>query len=375
MQRSVAKFTRQRSQILHGKSTPKEISEKQKDQLRKHFSTVIYHVFLPKTQCIAPPSWVAKHVKVSSNGKREVTCKKGRPQLFTLKFTPSKTRGVVDYLQGGKFHIGSENMPESEIRCVALNGDGNSAPQWRLETYDANDEDPAELDNDSENEEVDSFANATSAEEDVEIHEPEDHIVRAHDAGLQSGSDLEEENNEEEELWQGHQDGHDAADVQNDAAIVRPKLKRETKEWMILKDEGWMDKLPKVSGTTLSHHQHIQAWSTRYPLNEAVRHFARHYSETRTAMSALLQCMEWMVLQHYEKTGEEKAAALHQQLQARRQLEDYTCTTILQIERKNIFNGSWATRTCPPHLVAGGSRMSLCPNGRDGNVEAWLLHL
>lgn len=344
MQRSVSKFTRQRSQLLSGKSNTNELTTKQKDALKKLFDTVIYHVFLPKTQCVAPPTWMAKHVKVKANGEREVTCKRGRPQLFTLQFFPATRSRALIYEKGGKFKIGGPNMPQSEIRCVALKGDEHdehAAPQWRLENYDADDEENAsELNRDSADEEVDSFANATSAEEDVEMHEPEGHILRGHDAGVVSGSDLEEENNEEEEpveMWQGSPnendsgeahadcpDGNAGGDAHAQSLILRPKLKHETKEWETLHDEGWIDKLPKVSGTTLSHHKQVGAWSTRYPLDGGPRHFARHYNENRTAMSALLQCVEWMVLQHYEKTGDEKMAALHQQLQARRKLEDYS---------------------------------------------------
>eukprot|EP00438_Fugacium_kawagutii_P029399 Skav223380 [mRNA] locus=scaffold2634:201140:209818:- [translate_table: standard] len=332
VQRAVAKFTRSRSQILSGEKEVSKLSDKQKTQLQALFDGRIYHVFLPRTQCVAPPSWMAKHVRTTDAGEKEVTCKRGRPQLFSLKFTADLTEnGQMDYFQGGKFSLTGPNIAESPIRCVALRLAGedgeDSAPQWRLENYDGEDED-------SEAGEAEEDDMSESSEED-QMQAP-----RGHELGYRSGSDMEafddwEDLQEDEgvEIWRGGPDDKQPLQVGTaeeptgtSSPILRPRAKHESAEWQLLEDEGWFQQLPQIQGTTLSRHNHIGAWSSRYPTPAGMRHCARHFGETKSALVALLECMAWMVSQHFTHGGkDDDYAVLHQRLLARIAIEDCIC--------------------------------------------------
>lgn len=334
VQRAVAKFTRSRSNLLCGEKEAANLSDKQKTQLQALFDARIYHVFLPRSQCVAPPSWMAKHVRTTDAGGKEVTCKRGRPQLFSIKFTADLTDGQTDYINGGKFSLTGPNIAESPIRCVALKLTGEDgeegAPQWRLENYDEVE------DEDSQGEAEEDELLSESSEEDA-LQAP-----RGHELGYRSGSDMEacfddwedlQEEDEGVEMWRGSPDnkppmqtGTAEMETGTSSPIHRPRAKHESAEWKRLEEEGWFKELPQIPGTTLSRHNQICAWSSRYPTPAGMRHCARHFNESKSAFVALLECVAWMVSQHFQYGGKDDAvAALHQRLLARIAMEDCVC--------------------------------------------------
>eukprot|EP00438_Fugacium_kawagutii_P012202 Skav207860 [mRNA] locus=scaffold1988:72409:76968:- [translate_table: standard] len=341
VQRSVTKFTRSRSQLLAGVRDPGHLTEKQVQALRKLFSSKMWMVFLPRSQSMALPSWLAKHTRLKDNGDMELTTNRNKPQLLCMEFEAAVNEGdVVDYIHGGEFSISGPQFPPSKVRCVALQpSESSSAPEWRLENYDVDDveadqEDPSAHGADEEDE-ADAFQD-TSDEEDENLHAPADFFDVGHgfEGDQEAGSDLESLDGEEpQETWCC--DAEEVLDVNAapthaqaenlegdeqaiSAPIQRPRGKLDAAEWKLLAEEGWFDKLPHVAGTTLSKHSKQQAWSSKY----GSEHFARHISEHRSAVVALLMCMEWLVEKHYLKSGDEKMAALHQELKMRRYIED-----------------------------------------------------
>ena len=314
MQRAVSKFTQKRAKELAGVRDLAGLSEKQVEALESLFREKIWMVFLPRTQSIAPPSWMDKFVRIKDNGDREIKCKRGRHQLLQMEFQPHQTEHGPDYIQGGDFFIAGPQIPSSQVRCMALQASGSEAPQWRLENYDVDDVD--------EPDEEEAADEGTSAEEDERLHQPAgfQNFVPDHD---QSGSEIEIVEGEEEEVlevwgWQAEAMETKPQDIHETPAILRPRGKHSAEEWKLLDEEGWMEKLPCVPGTTLSKHKKQNAWSTKY----GNWHFARHATESRSPLLALLLCMAWLVEQHFNHCPSDELAALHQQLLARISLED-----------------------------------------------------
>ena len=332
IQRTVSKFTKDRSALLLDVSDPNGLSAKQKADLDTLFGTKIWHVFLPRSQSIASPAWMRKSVRVKDDGSREVTCRRGRPQLFSLIFTPDMTsEGVVDYVTGGTFAISGSGLEPSKIRCVVLKHTEPLPLQWALEGYD--DADAEEEDAAAEAE--DDGGDESSEEQDVNLHMPDGLQRPCHDEGLHSGSELDvvddAEADECYEVWSGGcedvetvepmaAEHTDAINVSN--AILRPRGKEASEEWIIFVQEGWAERLPKVVGSTIGRHSSKSAWSTRYPTSNGLRHFARHWGEHRSRLSALLQCAAWLCEQHYLHTQSEDIAKLTQELLARKFVEE-----------------------------------------------------
>lgn len=327
MQRAVAKFTRARAKVLAGEKSCDQLSPKQKRELDTLFATPIFNVFLPRSQTIASPSWLAKHVRETDNGGREVMCKRGRPQLFQLNFQPSLLSNSVevDYVTGGSFSIEAVNIQRSNIQCVALHQEEQgAAPEWRLENYEDVDDEEDEAE---ENQSDEDDSGRESADEDQHLHAPGGFEVSGHDQGF--GSDVEDA--PDEAVWEGgveftededRRDPHEEEQGDGHSAIFRPRGKHASSEFQQMVHEGFIGRLPQVKGSTIGRHTSNSAWSAQYPFHGGHRHFARHFGAARSALSALLQCMEWLAEQHFNDCPTDSGAALVQELQARRYLED-----------------------------------------------------
>ena len=314
MQRSVAKFTKNRAMLLDGQKDSASLSQKQKDGLTNLFQTPIFMVFLPRSQSIAPPSWVARYVRVTDDGGREVTCRRGRPQLIKLVFESSG-----DFVKGGTWKLSGPNLEPSKIQCVAFSAaqpaDTSHVP-WCLDQYE--DADDTETDQEPN---PDDDALDESEDEDMYMHAPAGFENHNHENEMCSGSEVEDQ--PDEMAWQGDVANHEKADNEEApeddeaAPIHRPRSKHMSPEWLCMVTEGFIDKLPHVKGSTIGRHASSGAWSARYPAISGLRHFARHFGEQRTPMSALLQCMVWLVEQHLDRQQDESFAVLAEELKAR----------------------------------------------------------
>ncbi|CAK9061724.1 ATP-dependent RNA helicase eIF4A [Durusdinium trenchii] len=132
---------------------------------------------------------------------------------------------------------------------------------------------------------------------------PPDQLARGRAFGQCAASASEDEDGEASEVfWEPHE-ANTEVDIAEHPLALRPRGKHTSKEWAQAVQEGWVDKLPYVKGTTLARYSKNLAWSTKYPTEDGMRHFLRSFPAQRTPFVALLQCMEWLVQQHYRKCG------------------------------------------------------------------------
>lgn len=334
VQRSVSKFTKSRSDIL-GKDSEPALSAKQMSQLQTLFDTPMYMVFLPRVQSMASPSWLKKHMITKDNGEREVTCKRGRPQLLKLMFEAARTEdGAVDYINGGQFKLAGPNVPPSPIQCVALTPEEPSRP-WRLEEYEDDDDDEVDVPEGADENPEEENDMSDSVSQDAEMLAPqglEKAQVQTHMEQLEGLSDSGDEflawryEPEETEALETPADDMTAKQtlqMTTAAEVLRPRGKLTSAEWLLLEREGFIDRLPQVQYTTISKHKKFGAWSTKYPADGGMIHFSRSYGEQRTPLVALLLCLEWLVDRHLETVlaGGDDFKILRQQLETRRFLE------------------------------------------------------
>ncbi len=339
VQRFVSKFTKNRSDILAKDSGP-ALSAKQMSQLRTLFDTPIYMVFLPRVQSMASPSWLKKHLITKDNGEREVTCKRGRPQLLKLTFAAASAEdGTVDYINGGQFNLEGPHVPPSPIQCVALTPGEPSQP-WRLTEYEDDDDDevdaPEGADENPEEEENDM---SDSVSQDAEMHAPQGlekaqaqiHMEQLEDYFSDSGDEFLAwgygPTKKKDALGTGADDAADdmtaEKTLQPTHEVLRPRGKLTSAEWLLLEREGFIDRLPQVAYTTISKHKKSGAWSTKYPTDGGMFHFSRAYGRQRTPLVALLLCLEWLVDRHLETVvaGGDDFKLLRLQLETRRSVE------------------------------------------------------
>ena len=277
---------------------------------------------------MAPPSWLVKHLRTKDDGEKEVTSKRGKPQLLKLKFTPDTLQtGEKDYAAYGSFHISGPNFPPCRCKCMAVEGEVE-VPAWRLEEY--GDDSESDEAGDEEDERIDHSSPSSSDIEDAKLIPPPEQLAHERAFGHCAASASEDEDREPGEVvWEPETQDEEIAEQ---PLVQRPRGKHLSEEWIQAVEEGWVDKLPQVKGTTLARHSKSNAWSTKYPTKEGMRHFMRSFNtstQRRSPFLALLQCMEWLVQQHYLKCG----SHLHllTELGDRRQVEeDLPCPSALE---------------------------------------------